>query len=43
MATASLSILDFVDDERLLGPHFEGTSWDRWRAVLKAAFALTRR
>jgi hypothetical protein len=37
---AALSILDFVDHEHLLGPHFEGPSWDRWRSVLKAAFAL---
>jgi hypothetical protein len=40
MAAPALSILDFVDDERLLGPHFEGQSWDRWRSVLRAAFAL---
>lgn len=34
------SIIDFVTDPHLLGPHFLGPSWDRWRAVLRAAFAL---
>lgn len=34
------SIIDFMDDPALLRPAFEGSSWDRWRAVLKAAFAL---
>lgn len=34
------SIIDFVDDANLLGPFFRGESWDRWRAVLRAAFAL---
>lgn len=33
-------ILDFLTDEYLLGPHFTGPSWNRWRAVLRAAFAL---
>ncbi len=28
-----------IDDPRLLGGAFVGASWDRWRAVLKAAFA----
>jgi hypothetical protein len=37
---AALSIIDFVDHDQLLGPHFEGPSWDRWRAVLRAAAAL---
>jgi hypothetical protein len=36
--TAPLSIADFLDRQALLGPHFEGQSWDRWRAVLRAAF-----
>jgi hypothetical protein len=36
-----LNVIDFLFDSRaLLGPHFEGPSWDRWRAVLRAAFAL---
>jgi hypothetical protein len=34
------SVLDLVDDENLLGPHFRGPSWDTWRAVMRAAFAL---
>jgi hypothetical protein len=33
-------ILDTLDDAQLLGPYFEGASWDRWRACLKAAFGL---
>jgi hypothetical protein len=27
-----------LQHEHLFGPHFEGPSWDTWRAVLKAAF-----
>jgi hypothetical protein len=34
------SIIDFLDSRHFLGPFFEGPSWDRWRAVLRAAFAL---
>jgi hypothetical protein len=34
------TLIDFIDDPAILGPHFEGPSWDRWRAVLKATFAL---
>ena len=34
------TIADFVTDANLLGPYFSGASWDRWRAVLRAAFAL---
>jgi hypothetical protein len=37
---APQTIIDFIDDPALLGPFFAGPSWDRWRAVLKAAFAL---
>jgi hypothetical protein len=44
-AQRTANIIDFISDPALLGPHFSGPSWDRWRAVLKAAFALpmTRR
>jgi phage terminase large subunit-like protein len=38
--TAPNNIIDFVSDDHLLGPFFRGESWDRWRAVLRAAFAL---
>jgi hypothetical protein len=31
---------DFISDPSLLRSSFEGPSWDRWRAVLRAAFAL---
>jgi hypothetical protein len=33
-------ITHFMADPKLLGPHFNGPSWDRWRAVIRAAFAL---
>ena len=39
-AQAASSIIDFISDPDLLRSSFEGPSWDRWRAVLKAAFAL---
>ena len=35
-----VSVLDVLDHPAGFGPFFEGPSWDRWRAVLKAAFAL---
>jgi len=35
-----IGIDEFITDPLLLGAHFIGASWDRWRAVLKAAFAL---
>jgi hypothetical protein len=38
-AQAAVSVLDFMDDARLLRSSFEGPSWERWRAVLRAAFA----
>jgi len=39
-AQTSASIIDFISDPSLLRSSFEGPSWDRWRAVLRAAFAL---
>ena len=39
-AQATASVLDFINDPSLLRSSFEGPSWDRWRAVLRAAFAL---
>ncbi|MBV9826126.1 MAG: terminase [Alphaproteobacteria bacterium] len=30
-----------VAEPALLGPYFAGPSWDRWRAILKAAYAET--
>jgi hypothetical protein len=36
----SRTALDFITDPAMLGPFFEGASWDRWRAVLRGAFAL---
>ena len=33
-----VSIADALQDSRLFEPHFRGSSWDSWRAVLKAAF-----
>jgi hypothetical protein len=35
----ALSVTDAMNDDRLLGGAFAGTSWDRWKAVLKAALA----
>jgi hypothetical protein len=34
------TVIDFLDGRSLLGPHYAGVSWDRWRAVLRATFAL---
>jgi hypothetical protein len=34
------TVLDFLDDPELLGEHYAGASWNTWRCVLKAAFAL---
>jgi hypothetical protein len=39
-AQSATSIIEFITDANLLGSSFEGPSWGRWRAVLKAAFAL---
>ncbi len=39
-AQATATIIDFISDPSLLRSSFEGPSWDRWRAVLRAAFAL---
>jgi hypothetical protein len=35
-----LDIVSAMDDPGLFGPWFRGSSWNSWRAVLKAAFAL---
>jgi len=35
-----ISIVEAMDDGELFEPWFRGASWDGWRAVLKAAFAL---
>jgi hypothetical protein len=35
-----ISITAAMDDPRLFRPWFRGASWDGWRTVLKAAFAL---
>lgn len=40
MTAASISILDALDDPALLGAAFVGPSWDTWRAILRATFAL---
>jgi hypothetical protein len=39
-AKPALSIVTALDDERLFLPWFRGSSWDGWRTVLKAAYAL---
>src|SRR3954447_5456150 len=35
-----ISIADALTDPELFQPWFEGDTWDGWRAVLKAAYAL---
>jgi hypothetical protein len=35
-----VNISEFIADEGLLGPFHAGPSWQRWRACLRAAFAL---
>jgi hypothetical protein len=35
-----MNIIETIQDENLFGPWFAGASWDGWKAVLKAAFAL---
>jgi len=35
-----LSLIDAINDQRLFLPWFEGASWDGWKAILKAAYAL---
>jgi hypothetical protein len=35
-----MTIIDTLNDPELFAPWFIGPSWDHWRAVLKAAFAL---
>jgi hypothetical protein len=37
--SGGLSFVEAFDDPNLFGPHFEGPSWNGWRAVLKAAHA----
>lgn len=34
------NIVECMDDERWFARSFAGDSWDRWRAILRAAFAL---
>jgi hypothetical protein len=36
----NITILDAMDDPKLFGPWFRGASWDSWRALLAALFAL---
>jgi hypothetical protein len=35
-----MNVIDAIDDPNLLGLWFFGASWDAWRVVLKAAFAV---
>ena len=36
----AITIIDALDDPTLFGKFFAGDSWDGWRAILKAVFAL---
>jgi hypothetical protein len=35
-----MNIVDAIDDPMLFAPWFPGASWDGWRTILRAAFAL---
>jgi hypothetical protein len=37
--SALISITDAMRSDKLFAPFFVGSSWNRWRAVLKASFA----
>ncbi len=37
---AALTITDCLDDPELFGPWFRGPTWNNWRSVLKACYAL---
>jgi hypothetical protein len=36
----TLSIIDVISDDNLLGRFFEGSSWNNWRVVMQATFGL---
>jgi hypothetical protein len=40
---AGLSIIDAIDDPAVFGPWFQGSTWQGWRVILKAAFGLPLR
>lgn len=35
-----MNLLEAMDDQQLFGPHFEGPSWEPWKALLRVVFAL---
>jgi hypothetical protein len=35
-----MNIIETMEDPELFQPWFSGASWDGWRTILKAAFAL---
>lgn len=37
---SAMNIADAMNSPQLFGPSFEGESWDRWRAIISATFAL---
>jgi hypothetical protein len=39
MKHATISVSDAMASVKLLGPYFAGSSWDTWRAVIRAMFA----
>ena len=39
-STSTLDIVQCMEHERLFRSWFEGSSWDNWKAVLKAAYCL---
>ena len=38
-APSTIGVVDAMDNDLLLGPHFIGDSWSTWRSVLRATFA----
>jgi hypothetical protein len=34
------SIIEAMEHPKLFGPWFQGPSWDGWKSILKAAYAL---
>src|SRR5215471_4838193 len=35
-----MNIIETIEDPNLFQPWFDGASWDGWKTILKAAFAL---
>ena len=40
MSKRTIDIVAAMNSPKLFQPYFTGASWDHWRTVLKAAYAL---